>query len=63
MYTERQSRICIVVGREKMKKGILIGNGSIIHSTTSYAMDGTAISGIQIGYADYMTIKTIRRFW
>lgn len=42
---------------------IYLGSGRMIHSSTTYGPDGKSISGIQLGYANYMKIKTIRRFW
>lgn len=54
---------CYNLSEEACHAAIYVGNGRIIHSTTTYLMDGTKIDGIQTGYADYMTIKSIRRYY
>lgn len=51
-YSEPSNHVAIYLGNERM-----------IHSSTTYGSDGKLISGIQLGYANYMKIKTIRRFW
>ncbi|RHR25309.1 peptidoglycan endopeptidase [Clostridium sp. AF19-22AC] len=53
---------CYNLSEESCHVAIYVGNGRMINSTTSYR-NGKEISGIQTGYADYMIIKTIRRFW
>lgn len=54
---------CYNLSEDACHTSIYIGNGKIIHSTSAYRSDGTEINGIQIGYADYMTIKSIRRYY
>lgn len=54
---------CYDLSEPSCHVAIYVGRGRIIHSTTREYADGTVVDGIQIGYADYMTIKTIRRFW
>lgn len=54
---------CYNLSEQACHAAIYLGNGRMINSTTSYDINGKEISGIQIGYANYMTIKTIRRFW
>ena len=53
---------CYSLSQESCHVAIYVGNGRMINSTTSYK-DGKEISGIQTGDANYMIIKTIRRFW
>lgn len=54
---------CYNLSEPSCHVAIYVGNGRMIHSSTSYDINGREISGIQIGNANYMTIKTIRRFW
>lgn len=54
---------CYDLSEESCHVAIYVGNGRMINSTTTYKLDGTVVDGIQIGYADYMIIKTIRRYW
>lgn len=54
---------CYNLSEEACHAAIYVGNGRIIHSTTTYLRDGSKIDGIQIGYANYMTIKSIRRYY
>lgn len=54
---------CYDLSEKACHASIYVGNGRIIHSTSAYRSDGTEINGIQIGNADYMTIKSIRRYY
>lgn len=54
---------CYDLSEEACHVAIYVGNGRMINSTTTHKADGSVIDGIQIGYADYMQIKTIRRYW
>nr|WP_296957159.1 NlpC/P60 family protein [uncultured Mediterraneibacter sp.] len=54
---------CYDLSEKACHASIYVGNGRIIHSTSAYRSDGTEINGIQIGDADYMIIKSIRRYY
>lgn len=54
---------CYNLNEEACHASIYVGSGRILHSTTTHLYDGTVIDGIQIGYAGYMTIKSIRRYY
>ena len=54
---------CYDLSEDACHVAIYVGNGRMINSTTTHKADGSVIDGIQIGYADYMQIKTIRRYW
>lgn len=54
---------CYSLDEDACHTSIYLGNGRIIHSTSAYRSDGTEINGIQIGNANYMTIKSIRRYY
>lgn len=54
---------CYDPSEDACHTSIYLGKGKIIHSSTTNKWDGTVVDGIQIGNANYMQIKSIRRYY